>query len=212
MKPPCVTGPAPFFVSAVYPRRRLTYRVRDQVRDHILDRVHHHGSHVPDRGFTLVELIVTLAVMIILVGWAVPSFQNMAARQEVAGEVLRLKTALAMTRSAAITRRTQVTLCPSTTLAQCDVAAGWDKPLAIFVGDGSAGDAELLRTFGESRVESLTYRSDNRPVRYGALGRAGGHFGTFRICGRLDQGASVVVNIMGRARSDGDTPDTCLEN
>lgn len=163
----------------------------------------------PARGFTLVELIITLAVMAIMLGWAVPSFQGMSARQEVASEVLRLKTALAMTRSAAITRRTQVTLCPSTTLEQCDVAAGWENPLAIFVGTGGTGDADLLRTFGESGVARLTYRNDNLPVRYSALGRAGGHFGTFRICGRLDQGASVIVNIMGRVRSSSGQPATC---
>src|SRR5690554_6132555 len=65
------------------------------------------------RGLTLIELLVALVVMIIMVGWAVPSYQRMTARQEVSSEVLRLKTALSMTRSAAITRRTQVALCPT---------------------------------------------------------------------------------------------------
>ncbi|WP_444989473.1 GspH/FimT family pseudopilin [Halomonas mongoliensis] len=163
-------------------------------------------------GLTLIELLVALVVMIIMVGWAVPSYQRMAARQEVASEVHRLKTALAMTRSAAITRRTQVTLCPTVDMTQCQVANNaqgdaWRATLAIFEGQGVSGDP-VLRTFGESRVERLTYRNDNLPVRYGALGRAGGHFGTFRICGRLDQGARVIVNIMGRVRVDS-APSEC---
>ena len=41
------------------------------------------------------------------------------------------------------------------------------------------------------------------------LGRAGGHFGTFRICGRLDQGARVIVNIMGRVRVVDSAPSEC---
>src|SRR5690554_2181702 len=73
------------------------------------------------RGLTLIELLVTLLVMILLIGWAAPSYQRMAARQEVAGEVLRLKTALSMTRSAAITRRAQVTLCPTVDGVQCQI-------------------------------------------------------------------------------------------
>ena len=35
------------------------------------------------------------------------------------------------------------------------------------------------------------------------------HFGTFRICGRLDQGARVVVNIMGRVRVVDSDPSEC---
>jgi len=164
-------------------------------------------------GLTLIELLVALVVMIIMVGWAVPSYQRMIARQEVSSEVLRLKTALSMTRSAAITRRTQVTLCPTVDMTQCQVANNaegdaWRATLAIFEGRGEPGDV-LLRTFGESRVERLTYRNDNLPVRYGALGRAGGHFGTFRICGRLDQGARVIVNIMGRVRVVDSAPSEC---
>ncbi|MDR5907152.1 GspH/FimT family pseudopilin [Franzmannia qiaohouensis] len=163
----------------------------------------------PSQGFTLIELLAAIAITVIVATWAIPNYQQFTARNQVAAEVMRLKSALAMTRSAAIARRTQVTLCPSLTLEHCDMAAGWSNSLAIFVGNGSAGNAELLRTFGESKLPSLTYRNDNRPVRYGTLGRAGGHFGTFRICGKLNQGASVTVNILGRVRSNSGQPKTC---
>src|SRR5690554_2380143 len=106
----------------------------------------------------------------------------------------------------------QVTLCPTVDGVQCQITQNeqgeaWRSTLAIFEGRGEPGDA-LLRTFGESCVASLTYRNDNLPVRYGPLGRAGGHFGTFRICGRLDQGTRVIVNIMGRVRVDS-APSEC---
>ncbi|APX94542.1 hypothetical protein BWR19_17305 [Halomonas sp. 1513] len=159
-----------------------------------------------NRGFTLIELLVVIAVAVIMATWAIPNYQQFTARNQVAAEVIRIKSALAMTRNAAITRRTQVTLCPSPTLQYCDVAAGWEKPLAIFVGSGEAGDAELLRTLGESRLESLSYRNDNRPVRYQALGRSGGYNGTFRLCGKLDTGARIIINNMGRMRVESERP------
>ncbi|TDA95467.1 GspH/FimT family pseudopilin [Halomonas marinisediminis] len=162
-------------------------------------------------GFTLIELIVAIAVLAIMVTWAVPSFQQFTARNEVAAEVMRLKSALAMTRSAAITRRGTVTLCPSVDMSQCAISnnadgKAWLATLAIFEGRGEPGDT-LLRTLGESRLPALTYRNDNRPVRYSALGRAGGYFGSFRLCGRRDEGAKVIVNIMGRVRVDSKRPE-----
>ncbi|WP_319941446.1 GspH/FimT family protein [Halomonas jincaotanensis] len=116
-----------------------------------------------------------------------------------------------MTRSAAITRRTVVTLCPTVDMTQCQInnnAGGeaWLATLAVFEGQGEPGD-ELLRSFGESQLPSLTYRNDDRPVRYEALGRSGGHNGTFQLCGRQDEGASVIVNNVGRVRVESERPE-----
>lgn len=162
-------------------------------------------------GLTLIELIVVIAVLAIIATIGVPGFQKFTARNEVAAEVMRLKSALAKTRSAAITRRTTVTLCPTADMIQCQItnnASGeaWRATLAIFEGRGEAGDP-LLRTFGESRLPALTYRNDDRPVRYKALGRSGGHNGTFRLCGRRNEGASVIVNNVGRVRVDSNRPE-----
>ncbi|MDR9440144.1 MAG: GspH/FimT family pseudopilin, partial [Halomonas sp.] len=121
-------------------------------------------------GLTLIELIVTIAVLAIIATVGLPGFQKLSARNEVAAEVMRLKSALAKTRSAAITRRTTITLCPTVDMTQCQIdnnAEGdaWRATLAIFEGRGESGD-RLLRTFGESQLPSLTYRNDDRPVRY----------------------------------------------
>lgn len=161
-------------------------------------------------GLTLIELITAIAVLSILVTWAIPGFQQFTARNEVAAEVMRIKSALAKTRSAAITRRATVTLCPTVDMTQCQItnnAEGdaWRATLAIFEGQGEPGDA-LLRTFGESQLPSLTYRNDDRPVRYKPLGRSGGYNGTFRLCGRLDTGAKVIINNFGRVRVESERP------
>ncbi|WP_168017083.1 GspH/FimT family pseudopilin [Halomonas salinarum] len=163
-----------------------------------------------ESGFTLIELLVTLAVVVIMATVAVPSFQSFSARNEVAAEVMRLKTALALTRSAAITKRSTVTLCPSQDMKECEITnnaegEAWLATLAIFEGRGEPGD-ELLRTFGESQLPAVTYRNDDRPVRYKALGRSSGYNGTFRLCGRLEEGASVIVNNVGRVRVESERP------
>lgn len=162
-------------------------------------------------GFTLIELLVTIAMIVIMATVAVPGFQAFSARNEVAAEVMRIKTALAMARSAAITQRTTVTLCPSHDMTESEItnnASGdaWLATLAIFEGEGEPGD-ELLRTFGESQLPAVTYRNDDRPVRYKALGRSSGYNGTFRLCGRLEEGASIIVNNVGRVRVESARPE-----
>lgn len=154
------------------------------------------------RGLTLVELLVAIAVMTLLFGWAIPAFQALSARQEVSAEVLRLKTALALARSSAIARRATVTVCPSHDQLSCH-NDDWTAPLMIIHGraeGGNIGSDEVLRILDDSRVVSVSYRQDGRPVRYGPLGRPAGHNGTFTICGRHDAGATVVVSNFGRVR------------
>nr|WP_205600915.1 prepilin-type N-terminal cleavage/methylation domain-containing protein [Halomonas socia] len=47
------------------------------------------------QGFTLIELLVVIAVAVIMATWALPNFQHMIARHEVASEAIRIRTALA---------------------------------------------------------------------------------------------------------------------
>ncbi|SDK20870.1 GspH/FimT family pseudopilin [Billgrantia gudaonensis] len=150
-------------------------------------------------GFTLIELVTTLAVMAILATWAVPAFQAQAARQEVTTDVMRLKTALSMARSTAITRRTPIVVCPldDSTSAGCSKANDWTQPLLIKPWNDA--DAPALRILADGEVESITYRAD-RPVRFTALGRASGYNGTFRICGRRSNAARIIVSNFGRVR------------
>lgn len=162
------------------------------------------------RGLTLIELLVTIAVLAIMATIGVPSFQAFTARNEVAAEVLRITTALSLARNTAITRRTTITVCPSTDRATCN-NSDWSLPLVIIEGraDGGTVDGEVLKVMSKSRVPRVTYRNDNRPIRYGLLGRPSGHNGTFRICGRHETGSEVSVSNFGRVRSRTEIPQNC---
>ncbi|WP_104205171.1 GspH/FimT family pseudopilin [Billgrantia saliphila] len=154
------------------------------------------------RGLTLLELLAVIAVAMLLLGWAVPGLQAMTARQEVAAEVHRLRTALSLARNTAIARRSMVTVCPSVDRTSCS-QQHWNAPLAIVLGSatsGSFGDDDLLRLLEAGRGVTVEFRQDGKPVRYSALGRPAGHNGTFRICGRSGRGARLVLSNFGRVR------------
>jgi type IV fimbrial biogenesis protein FimT len=160
------------------------------------------AKHEQD-GLTLIELIVAIAVLAILMTWAVPGFQAMTARNEVAAEVMRLKTALALARNTAITRRTTIAVCPlpspdGTTCTFTD----WNHPLVVVDGQAPSGnlaDVKRLKVLEGSTGPSVTFNRDY-PIRYQATGWSRGHNGTFEICGRHGEGVKVIVSNMGRVR------------
>ncbi|MGM2596721.1 pilus assembly FimT family protein, partial [Bacillus cereus group sp. Bce035] len=57
------------------------------------------------QGFTLIEMLIALALMGILAAWGLPNFQALGERSAVASEVNRLQTALTLARNTAITQR-----------------------------------------------------------------------------------------------------------
>ncbi|MFC2993477.1 GspH/FimT family pseudopilin [Halomonas tibetensis] len=162
------------------------------------------------QGLTLIELIVVIAVLAIITTVGIPNFQQFTARNEVAAEVMKLKSALSMAQTHAIMKRSTVTLCPSADRTSCS-NGDWSLPLLVIHGRAESGDinGEILRHFNPGRVESVTYRNDNRPIRYGRLGRPAGHNGTLRICGRMGTGASVIVSNFGRVRVVSGRPSEC---
>lgn len=83
-------------------------------------------------GFTLAELMATLAVAAVTASLAVPTMKTIAAngRQLAGGN--ELVATMHAARSTAITRNVQVTICPSSDAKQCDDAP-WQDGWIYFV-------------------------------------------------------------------------------
>jgi len=73
-------------------------------------------------GFTLLELVVTLTIMLLLVLLAIPLFQTLVVRHKRCYAVNQLLSALHFARATAITSGLAVTLCKSSDGIQCDGA------------------------------------------------------------------------------------------
>ena len=79
-------------------------------------------EHPRQHGFTIIELMVALAVAMIVLGMGVPSFRSLIQTNATATEVNNLATALHLARSEAVGRGVEVTLSP---LGGGNWANGW---------------------------------------------------------------------------------------
>ncbi|MBE0488270.1 MAG: GspH/FimT family pseudopilin [Halomonas sp.] len=162
------------------------------------------------QGLTLIELIVAIAVALVLFTTAIPGYRQFTARNEVAAEVMRIKTALALARNTAVTRRHVIAICPvaSPGATHCE-KHDWTLPIAILDGHATAGNlngVNVLRVLEPSGGPTITFNRDY-PIRYQSTGWSRGHNGTFTICGRHGDGRKVIVNNMGRVRVGNDEVD-----
>jgi type IV fimbrial biogenesis protein FimT len=163
------------------------------------------------KGFSLVEAMVTLAVAAIVLSIGVPSFQNYIQNSRQVTGVNDLATALQLARSTAITRRVQVTVCKSSDGATCSTGSGsgdWSQGWMIFTNpnDDSTLDPgeELLRVHGALPRNTTFIGNTNvvNRISFSAQGLSRGSNGTLTNCDA--RGAShanaLVISVAGQVR------------
>jgi type IV fimbrial biogenesis protein FimT len=131
--------------------------------------------HRAQRGFTLIELMVTLTILAIMLGVGVPSFRNFIAGQKVKSASHDLMTALVIARSEAIKRNASVTLAPvtadtwvsgwnvtappSTTVHQQQALSGVTITLApstvVFAPNGRPAETSKFQVTGTSTTKCV---------------------------------------------------------
>jgi len=86
------------------------------------------------RGFTLIELMVTISIMAILLMIAVPSFQNATLGSKLSSFANNLVSSAHLARSEAIKRNAAVELCVSNNGEEC-ASGGWEQGWIVLAAD-----------------------------------------------------------------------------
>lgn len=108
-----------------------------------------------ERGFTLAELMVTLAILAILSALAAPSFQDMIARNRLSVSSNELLVALQTARSEATRLARNVVVCPSTTGNSCAGGTSWHGGWIVFVEEAGLNEPVTSPMFGSSTEHRL---------------------------------------------------------
>ena len=165
------------------------------------------------RGFTLVELLVVLAVGSILLAIAVPGYAFFVHSGRLAAVTNSLVSALQLARSEAIKRGVRITVCktsnPGASLPACDYTAGWHQGWLVFKDEGTRGvldpQDELLHIQQAVVSNGLTVATTNFSsyVSYLPNGMSQGPNylgnGTFKLCLEHSE-RSVILSMTGRIR------------
>ena len=108
-----------------------------------------------DRGFTLIEALVVVALVAIMLGIAAPSFVTFTAGQRVKTASFDFYAALTFARSEAIKRRQTVTVAPA---SGSDWATGW----TVSVAGTTLRSQDALSGVAFSGANAVVYRLDGR--------------------------------------------------
>lgn len=184
--------------------------------------MHTHPAHVTQpvirwstgriqQGFTLAELMITMAIMAILLSLAIPSFNSTIRDNRILTAGNALVAAVAQTRSEAVKRGSMVSMCPSTNGTSCNGGANWAGGWIIYVEDptvvtGAAPIVQTVLTVGDSMTKAVTTKTAGAPgttwIRFSPRGVAE-EASTLQIkpdtwvAGKPYQ--EVVIGIAGRA-------------
>ncbi len=168
-------------------------------------------------GFTLVELIITCAILAIATGAALPSLSGLVEHHRTNAAVSALTSQMQLARAAAVSRNHRTVLCPSADGRSCLSGSDWSGGWMLFVDDDGnrrpdAGE-DILRVeqTPTSRHLRIASSGGRQQLRYLPDGSSAGSNLTLSICNPRGQLlARVVVNNVGRPRSERAAPGaTC---
>lgn len=165
-------------------------------------------------GFTLVELIVTLAIAAILLGLATPSFISTLQNNRLVTQANDLMANLTYARSEAAKRGGSVGICPGSAV-ECLAGGDWHAGRLIFWDKDSSGDwtggDEVLRYEEPLASGNTLTTSAGDLVMFNRSGMIDSGLGDFVLCDKRgkDFGKQIGVTGAGQARVLPGNPAAC---
>ena len=174
-----------------------------------------------DRGFTLVELMITLAVAAILLAIAVPSFRTFVQNTRLTTQADTLVYSLNLARNEAVKLDTPVAVCASSDGATCSGAwvNGWivcypvanclpgaaTAPTVLQVAPGLSNANTVVEKISGAPAPGVTYLSNGQTgtgyqfVFCDSRGPAAGRDVEINLIGRIEAAATAGQQVSGAA-------------
>jgi len=146
------------------------------------------------KGFTLIEILATLAILTLISLAVFPNIQPLIGQNQFATDTNQLIRALHLARITAINQQKTTHLCASNNGIVCTQTKNWSDGYLIMLNDQPLSYFKGPRTNGE-----LKYTHNH--VKFDANGYATGYNGTFYYYNNLLQKqCAIIVNNGGRVR------------
>ena len=157
-------------------------------------------------GYSMTEVLTTLAVVGVVVSNGVPAMQNLVHEQRLTTQVNQLFTDLHLARSESIKRGAPVVLCKSGDGVACSTTTAWQDGWLVFVDSDDdrtmdANEPVIRVQQALSTGVTLRFGTSYRYVFYKPDGAAWPN-GTFTFCDPRDAAyaRAIIITTAGRAR------------
>lgn len=159
-------------------------------------------------GFTLLELMVTISIMAIIAGIAVPSYQGLIESNLVRTASHSFYGSLVLARSEAVKNNLPVAVCKSSNGTSCATSGTWDSGWLVFIDtdadstfdsseqllESHAGITNLSLRATDSDLDQVVYQADGTQ-RVAA---------SFNVCvdDDVSRGTNISIGLTGRPSTE----------
>ena len=166
---------------------------------------------MPARGYSLLELLMTISLAALILTLGLPSFADLAARQKQTVEINALFHAVHLARKESIMRKKVVSLCPSFDGRSCTPGRDWSGGFLMFQNTDrdeppQVDDGEPV-LYGHQAGETVKIAANRRGFTLRATVKRATN-GTIVVCDRAERipPKALVISHTGRPRVALKTP------
>jgi type IV fimbrial biogenesis protein FimT len=154
-------------------------------------------------GFTLIEALVAIAIAAIILGIAVPNFQDFMRNTRLTTQANDFVLALAFAKSEAVKRNRDVVVCSSSNATSCANSTNWHIGWIVHSDtddDGTVDTDEILQVRGALEGNNTLTTGTLTAATFANTGFSIGSSATFTLCTTgITTGRQISLSQQGRA-------------